>query len=266
MNRNEPRIDRTLHSRFECKYVVDPLLIPEIRRYIEPFAESDRFAALHEDRRYPICSLYLDTEDLRLYMQTVGGEKNRFKLRVRSYSDDPATPVFFEVKKKVDRVVHKVRGRLDRKQAKAFLTKGSAGLSREAGKPDAELSEFENYVSLIAAKPALRVKYIREPYESKGGDPVRITFDSQLQHAITLDDKLWHDQGRWNTTPLEGTIIEIKFTGLFPPWVNDVVQRFGLKQQPVPKYIMCMDHALEEGRWSSATIAGSTLPPGYLDM
>jgi len=80
---NELGIDRTLHSRFECKYMVNSLLVPEIRQYIQPFVEPDRFAALHPGYRYPICSLYLDTDDLALYMQTVGGLKNRFKLRVR---------------------------------------------------------------------------------------------------------------------------------------------------------------------------------------
>jgi len=266
MKRNELRIDRTLHSRFECKYMINSLLVPEIRQYIQPFVEPDRFAALHKGYCYPICSLYLDTDDLALYLQTVGGLKNRFKLRARTYSDDPSTPVYFEVKKKMDRIVHKVRTRLDREQARAVLTGGKQGLLENLEPLVADLREFDHFVSLIAAKPALRVKYIREPYESKGGDPVRITFDSQLQHAITLDDALWHDQGRWNTTPLDGTILEIKFTGLYPPWVSDLVQLFGLKQQPVPKYIMCMDHALEDGRWSSATLAGATLPPGYLDL
>jgi len=146
------------------------------------------------------------------------------------------------------------------------LTGGKQGLLERLGPLVGDLNEFDHFVSLIAAKPALRVKYIREPYESKGGDPVRITFDSELQHAITLDDKLWHNQGHWNTTPLDGMIVEIKFTGLYPSWITDLVQLFGLKQQPVPKYIMCMDHALEYGRWSSANLAGETLPPGYLDL
>jgi hypothetical protein len=266
MKRDEPFIDRTLHSRFECKYMVNSLLVPEIRQYMQPFVKPDRFAALQKGYRYPICSLYRDTDDLALYMQTVGGLKNRFKLRVRTYSDDPSTPVFFEVKKKMDTVVHKVRAQLDRQQARAVLTRGKQELFDSLEPLVGDLERFDNFVSLISARPTLRVKYVREPYESKGGDPLRITFDSQLQHAITLDDKLWHNQGHWNTTPLDGTILEIKFTGLYPAWVTDLVQLFGLKRQPVPKYIMCMDHALENGRWASATLGGEILPPGYLDI
>ena len=42
MKRNELSIDRTLHSRFECKYMVNSLLVPEIRQYIQPFVEPDQ--------------------------------------------------------------------------------------------------------------------------------------------------------------------------------------------------------------------------------
>jgi hypothetical protein len=39
----------------------------------------------------------------------VAGEKARFKLRVRTYSDDPSSPAFFEVKEKTNKVVSKRR-------------------------------------------------------------------------------------------------------------------------------------------------------------
>ena len=81
--------DPTLASRYECKYQISPMVVSALREFIQPFMRPDPFAALREDNRYPICSLYLDSEDLVLYQQTVGGHKNRFKLRVRSYSDDP---------------------------------------------------------------------------------------------------------------------------------------------------------------------------------
>ena len=107
MHRTAIHEDITLASRFECKYLISPVLVPALRKIIRPFTRPDPFAALVEGYRYPICSLYLDSDDLRLYQQTVGGEKNRFKLRVRSYSDDPASHVFFEVKSKVNNIVRK---------------------------------------------------------------------------------------------------------------------------------------------------------------
>ena len=90
----DPRSARVLASRYEWKYLVPDVMVPEVRRFIRPFVRSDRFAATRRDSRYPICSLYLDTVDLRLCEQTRRGEKNRFKLRIRSYSNKMTSPLW----------------------------------------------------------------------------------------------------------------------------------------------------------------------------
>jgi hypothetical protein len=253
--------DITLSSRFECKYIISPLLVPQIREFIQPFMRPDRFANAI-DASYEICSLYLDTDDLQLYQQTVSGEKKRFKLRVRTYSDDPQSPVFFEVKRRLDGIVQKRRARIDRRRSAALLASGVNGWLRDV--TDDVLSDIEYfsvYQRLSGAKPLIRVKYRREAYEPRGGDPARITIDTALQHCITLDDTLSHETGRWVTTPVEGTILELKFTERYPPWFLDLVHLFGLKQQPVPKYVMSVDHVLLEGRATTLAVAGFTMPP-----
>lgn len=253
--------DVTFASRYECKYLVDPMLVPEIRAYIQPFVKPDGFAALRQGNRYPICSLYLDTDDLRLYQQTVGGNKKRFKLRARTYSDNPESPVFFEVKRKVDSIVRKRRARLSRRQAALMFGNGVNGWIRElSGDLASDVEYFQSHALLSGAKPVIRVKYLREAYDSPNGEPVRITIDTDLMHAVTLDGTLSHAEGRWVTTPVDGPILEIKFTNHFPDWVGDVVRVFGLKQQAVPKYIMSVDHMLMGGRESVLSLAGFTLP------
>jgi len=254
--------DITLFSRYECKYVISPMIVSELREFIRPFMQPDSFAARREGYRYPICSLYLDSADLLLYQQTVCGEKQRFKLRVRAYSDRPETPVFLEVKSKLNNIVRKRRARLDRRRALALL-----GGSLEAdfdGEPRElvdDIDYFRHNVRLTEAKPVIRVRYMREAYESRGGDPVRITLDTELMHAITFEENVALDQGRWVTTPVRGTIMEIKFTERFPAWINDMVRTFELKQQSVPKYVRSVDHALLGGRESVVALAGVTLPP-----
>lgn len=262
MHRLATESDITLTSRFECKYLVSPLLIPQMREFIYSFMRPDRFAALRADNRYPICSLYLDTEDLLLYQQTVGGDKNRFKLRIRTYSDDPCTPAYFEVKEKLNNIVRKRRAVLDRGRTRAMLEGGINDWLRQANRgiiADAEF--FANHLALASAKPLIKVRYMREAYESRGGDPVRITIDTELMHAVTLDDNLTFEEGRWVSTPVAGTIIEIKFTERYPSWVNHLVRTFGMKQQPVPKYVWSVDHVLMGGRESAMSLGGFTLPP-----
>lgn len=254
--------DVTLRSRFECKYVISPAAVPALREFIQPFMAPDRYAARWEDNRYAICSLYLDGQDLGLYQQTVGGEKNRFKLRVRTYDDDADSPVFFEVKRKLNNIVSKQRAALNRNEAARLVEHGVNGWTE--GLPVTavdDLNAFALYADLTNARPLVRVKYMREAYESRGGDPVRITIDTDLMHAVTLDHDLGHETGRWVTTPVTGSILELKFTELYPEWIADLVHTFGLKQQPVPKYVMSVDHMLLEGRESALNMAGFFLPP-----
>jgi hypothetical protein len=248
-------------SRYECKYLLSPMIVSELREFIQPFMAPDRFAALRENYRYPICSLYLDSPDLLLYQQTVGGDKNRFKLRIRTYSDDSPAPVFFEVKRKTNNIVQKRRARIDRGNAMRFLAERLDGFGFHAVPAHAsELEYFTSHMELASARPLIRVRYLREAYESKGGDPIRITLDTELMHCVTFKTDLSHNHGRWVSTPVGGTILEIKFTDRFPSWIRDLVQVFGLRQQPVPKYVWSVEHMMLEGRESALNVGGFTLP------
>jgi hypothetical protein len=114
---------------------------------------------------------------------------------------------------------------------------------------------------LSAARPVIKIRYVREAYESIGGDPFRLTIDTELMHAIALTPDLTFRDGRWSTTPVAGVILELKFTERYPSWLADLVRTFGLKQQPVPKYVMSVDHVLMGDRESALCLAGFTLPP-----
>lgn len=237
-------LEPTFHSRFELKYLVEPERLPELRRQLAPFMRPDRFAALHEDRRYPISSLYLDSPDLLLYHQTLAGERDRFKLRVRSYSDDPARPVYLEVKHKSNAVVHKRRVGLARETARALVERRSSAVADIEPGAQGDVDWFLSHMRLVAAGPVLRVRYLREAYEADGNEPVRITIDTELMHAVTPEADLSCFGGRFEPTPLPGAIVEIKFIETYPEWVADLVRNFELRQGPVPKYGLSVDRAL----------------------
>jgi hypothetical protein len=151
---------------------------------------------------------------------------------------------------------------LDRDRTREILEEGLNGWIRHSNRgllTDAEY--FSNHLILSGAKPVLKVRYMREAYESRGGDPVRITLDTELMHAVTLRHDLSYDSGRWVSTPVDGVILELKFTDRYPGWLGDLVRIFGLKQQPVPKYVWSVDHVLLTGRESALGLAGFTLPP-----
>lgn len=254
--------DATLRSRYECKYLISEMLVAQLREFIHPFMEPDRYALRHPNLRYPICSLYYDSHDLSLYQQTVSGEKNRFKLRIRTYDDLPDSPVFFEVKRKSNAIVSKHRGILSREAAVSLVSRERSSLELSDDPQNrSELDQFVLQSDLIEANPVMRVAYMREAYESRNGDPLRITIDTELRHTMTLDYDLHHSTGRWVTTPVQGAIIEIKFTERFPAWISDLVRTFGFKQQAVPKYVMSVDQLLHASRESTSSLGGYTLPP-----
>lgn len=243
----DPRAGRLLTCRYEWKYLVPDLLVPELRRFIRPFVRRDCFATRTADGRYPICSLYLDTADLMLYEQTRCGEKNRFKLRIRSYSDSPEAAVFLEIKRKVDRVVRKRRAAVPRRTVEPLFRSGSGAVGSFPGSQRPPVDEFLNLVRASAVAPVTRIRYRREAYESAAGDPVRITFDTDLCYRITQECCLRQTGESWSSVPLAGTILELKFTDRFPGWIGEMIRCFELQRRSVAKYVLSMENAIESG-------------------
>ncbi len=242
MTSQSPRTDDTLLSRVECKYLVSKEKLAGIREFIQPFVFPDRFARDHADGRYPISSLYLDSPNLALYQSTARGLKNRFKLRIRTYSDTPSDPTFFEVKKRMNGIVYKFREAISREEAVDLLERNSLDTPSNT-----DLSKFISLRELHGAEPLMRVKYMREAYVSQNADPVRITFDDELKGAVTLDAEFSHEDGDWLTVPMDHTILEVKFTNLYPSWIGKLVQEFQLERTSVPKYVLCVEEATRCG-------------------
>lgn len=240
--------DRTLSSRYECKYLVRPETLPAIRAMVRPFVKPDRFAQGQPGYRYPLSSLYLDSPDLDLYQTTIEAHRNRYKLRVRSYSDDPSSKVYFEIKRRSDQVILKTRAATSRAIAQRLLE------GRGLEDVPASLRKFLLSMLEISAEPVLRVRYRREAYESLGRDPVRLTFDTQIEHAVTRTPNLSIGGDAWTSTPLGGVVVEIKFSDACPSWVPATIDRLELVRESIPKYVSSLSEALRR----AAHLQGST--------
>lgn len=223
-------------SRFECKYMVPVHQVGAVRQWMQLFLRPDSFAARREGFVYPIGSLYLDSPGLTLHRMTECGEKNRFKLRIRSYCDAPDSPLYFEIKRRIDRTIRKSRVTLSRPDAQAVL----AGYARAGDVADGEdrhhLETFLQLMYGIAAGPVARVRYMREAYESPANDRVRLTLDSTLACAGTLNHDFSLEGGLWRRVHMSGVLLEIKFTDCFPQWVAEMVRQFELRRIPFSKY------------------------------
>ena len=104
--------DRMLACRYEMKYHITETQAAAITEFKKPFVALDRYCKLQPSRDYPIVSMYLDSGDLRLCRESLTGHKNRFKLRIRSYTDEPEYPRFFEIKRRMNTIIIKSRARV----------------------------------------------------------------------------------------------------------------------------------------------------------
>jgi hypothetical protein len=179
---------------------------------------------------------------LRLCRDSLEGLKNRFKLRIRRYSDDPSSPSFFEIKRRLNCVIIKNRAKVSHPNIEELLLCPALLCKNENGDGDI-LRQFQLYMSSICARPVVQIRYMREAYEGSLDDSIRITFDRKLSYKIGNKAEVTLNGGEWHYYPMEGVILEIKFTEFYPPWLNYVVKCLGLYQQSVSKYARSIQHA-----------------------
>jgi hypothetical protein len=229
--------DKMLACRYEIKYLVTESQAAAIAQFMRPYIQADRYCKLQRGGGYPIVSLYLDSENLRLCRESLEGRKNRFKLRIRGYTDEPDYPVFFEIKRRINAVIVKSRARVMLRDVPHLL----AGLRLPPQNYNVDLdalNQFQLYVASIRARPTVLIRYMREAYEAQGESRVRVTFDRQLCYKVTHQPEVRLGGSGWQHNPYTmGTVImEIKFTDCYPAWLDRMVKYFNLRGRSVSKY------------------------------
>lgn len=228
-------INTLLAKRYELKYRVPEHVAVAIRSYIKSFLQPDPYTARQPSGQYPISSLYLDSQHLHLFQETIVDKCNRFKLRIRGYDDDPNTPVFFEIKRKLNRIVYKSRAKVHKSQVESILN-GAYIPDNLPEKDRVALQQFMHYCRCLLAKPVVLVRYQREAYENRSDSKVRITFDRELCYHPADKAMVKLNGPGWTRIPIDFVVLEIKFTARFPNWIKQLVQMFNLNRQSMSKY------------------------------
>ncbi len=250
----KPPIDKVLSCRYELKYRISQSRAAAIAAFIRPYLHVDKYARTSPTGDYPISSLYYDSNGLRLCKDTMEGRKNRFKLRIRTYSDDPKTPCFFEVKRRVNCVIMKGRARVSKKDIPLIL---SGRIPEGTYKHDEQvLRQFQLYKDSLNARPLILVKYDRQAYEGDTATRVRVTFDRNLQYKTVTRPEVEVNGSNWHRVPLNFVVLEIKFTQKFPAWLSDMVKCFDLKQGAFSKYVSTIKQSNSLGASSPIMMAG----------
>lgn len=226
-------------QRFELKYLVPEPVTGGIRDFLRCYLELDDFGVGKPNFSYPVHSVYLDTDDLKTHFATQNGDKNRFKLRLRYYNDEPGAPVFCEIKARVSSCILKRRCGV-RRDAVPVLLAGHLPdadqiLSREPRHHGA-LQQFTRLVTELDARPKAHNSYQREAWVSAENNSVRVTFD----RSIYIEPFFKADAVVPMTQPThiyaDAVVMELKFTNRFPNWFKDLVRCFNLMQFSAAKY------------------------------
>jgi hypothetical protein len=188
-------IDKLQRSRFERKYLIREEVALEIRDFVQSHLELDENGVGKPDFAYPVHSLYLDSDDLKLYWQTINGDKNRFKLRVRYYNDSAVAPVFFEIKRRINQCILKQRTAVRREAVETILASqmpAAAELVSGEAKDAMALYRFIELVQQIDARPKAHVAYSREAYLPHDDNSARVTDGA---HRADVHAALVHANG-----------------------------------------------------------------------
>jgi hypothetical protein len=231
--------DRMQKQRFEHKYMLCEEQAVILRDFLLAHLELDENGMGKPQYSYPVHSLYFDSRDLYTFWRTINGDKNRFKLRLRFYNDDPNSAVFFEIKRRVNNCILKQRCGV-RKSAIPWILAGHLPgpehLLKTDGKSLVAIQNFLKLMDQIQAVPVAHVGYLREAYVHPQHDNVRITLDRQ----VAVEPRSVAEFSTAMNNPAlpfgDRVILEVKFTDRFPEWCRHLVERFGFMQCGAAKY------------------------------
>src|SRR4051812_8846799 len=233
---------RMQRNRFEYKYLIDERCAHEVRTFCRAYLVHDDFAKAENKWAYPTHSVYLDGPGYPLYHSTVQGHKNRYKLRVRYYTEEDKDPVFFEVKRRINDIILKDRALVKRDRALRILAGECPRITDLVKQNDLDawsaLRRFCDLRDNIAAQPMVYVSYSREAWVKTDDDNVRLTFDRHLCGGKF--DGSFRIKKDVHVPPLlagHPCVLELKFTDRFPFWFREMAAALNLERRNNAKYV-----------------------------
>lgn len=226
-------------SRLEHKYIIRPDVALAVRDFVASYLEIDEFGATQPNLSYPVHSLYLDSDDLRIYWGTINGDKNRYKLRLRFYENRPHAPVYFEIKRRMNNAILKQRGAV-RREAVAQVLAGNLPAPEQMSSADPRhqvaIQRFVELATTVGAKPKAHIAYQREAWVQPDDNSIRVTLDREVLCCVDQTTELKTEMHQPYRVFGNQVVLELKFTGRFPDWFGQLVRTYHLHQCSAAKY------------------------------
>lgn len=222
-------------NRYELKYIADRRLVTGFREELPAKLDRDPHGL---EGFYPVWSTYYDTSDLLFYWEKMEGERFRRKLRIRHYGDPDEltaeTPVWVEIKQRVNRVTQKRR--LSLPYAEALRLCSGADPSSCAPEDEHVVEEILVLANTLRLRPIVTLGYVREAYLGRGQDSgLRLTIDSRIRgrdrdlHLNTAGENRFFVQPHLS-------VVEVKVNERVPYWMTEHIARHNLTLRRISKY------------------------------
>ncbi len=240
-------------NRFELKYVIPLQHAERIKAALRAYLIPDNRGA--ENGRYSLASLYYDSPDLRCYWEKEYGVRFRRKLRLRRYETGELlteeTPVFVEIKQRVDRVTQKRRVALPYGDALRLCNDRQLPAPESCALhgrtfTDADkrvIDEVFAFVWNYNLRPTSIVRYDRQAFVGTEYDiGLRVTFDTSL--SFQLQPLYLHEQpSSLPMMPPGLVVMEVKANERIPSWLTELIAAHNLPITRISKYCRSIDVA-----------------------
>lgn len=230
-------------NRFELKYVIPFGEAAKFRQDLLAYLIPDEHG--NNNGRYSLTSLYYDSPDLKCYWEKEHGIRFRRKLRMRLYDNGQVitgdTPVFLEIKQRVDRVTQKRRALLSYRDA--LILCNDRQIPTYDPEDQAVIEEIDAFIWQYNLRPVSIVRYDRQAFHGTDYDPgLRVTFDTMLTvqaHPLNLNES----KTGMLMLPGNYVVMEIKANDRIPHWLVSLIAAHNLKMTRVSKYCRSIEAA-----------------------
>ena len=224
--------------RFEHKYRVSEELALEIQKVAEFHVEPDQHSRNGE---YIVNSLYFDTPRNEDFQETDEGVALRSKVRLRCYSLDPQPPFFLELKQRFGSSIYKTRMFLDPADAERMANGLPPSLAGEDGSANRDLDTIREVIDRRRMTPRVWVRYTRQAWTSSWGDGARMTIDRMIEAQGSEQGAAGSGSEGWVFAELDSRVVlELKFFGAAPRWMQRLAYDFELERTSCSKYGACL--------------------------
>jgi SPX domain protein involved in polyphosphate accumulation len=245
-------------NRFELKYLITLKQAELIKTALRAYLIADE----HGNGHYALTSLYYDSPDYRCYWEKVDGIKFRRKLRIRLYGSETElndeTPVFVEIKQRLDRVTQKRRAILPYHEALRLCNDRQFRDCAPGDQP--VIDEVYAFLWEYNLRPASIVRYERQALMGTDYDlGLRVTFDTNLTYQIQ-PLCLGEPANALPLLPTDAVVMEIKVNERIPYWLTELVAAHNLQMVRMSKYCRSIDLVSLRGRQPEAISGLATFP------